>query len=59
MSDAEVDTTALVTAQFFGGNHRPSQQYLKEHGWMPKMLDKSRFSNDKPSIENICPTHAR
>lgn len=44
MSDAEVITTALVAARFFGGNHRLCQQYLKEHGWMPKMLDKSRFN---------------
>lgn len=44
MSDAEVITTALVAARFFGGNHRLCQQYLKEHGLMPKMLDKSRFN---------------
>jgi len=44
MNDAEVITTALVAARFFGGNHCLSQQYLKEHGLMPKMLDKSRFN---------------
>jgi hypothetical protein len=44
MSDAEVITTALVAARFFGGNHHAAQQYLKEHGLMPKMLDKSRFN---------------
>jgi hypothetical protein len=32
-----------VAAQFFGGDHHAAQQYLKEHGLMPKMLDKSRF----------------
>jgi hypothetical protein len=44
LSDAEVITTALVAARFFGGNHHQTQQYLKEHGFMPKMLDKSRFN---------------
>lgn len=44
MSDAEVITTALVATRFFSGNHYLSQQYLKEHGLMPRMLDKSRFN---------------
>ena len=43
MSDAEVMTTALVAAKFFGGNHRSACSYLKEHGFMPKMLSTSRF----------------
>jgi len=44
MSDAEVITTALVAARFFGGNHSLCQQYLKEHRFVPNMLDKSRFN---------------
>jgi hypothetical protein len=44
LSDAEMITTALVAARFFGGNHQAAQDYLKEHGLMPKMLDKSRFN---------------
>lgn len=44
LSDAEVITTALVAARFFAGNHQSAQDYLKEHGLMPKMLDKSRFN---------------
>ncbi len=44
MSDAEVITTVLVAARFFGGNHHSAQDYLKAHGLMPKMLDKSRFN---------------
>jgi len=44
LSDAEVITTALVAARFFGGNHQNAQDYLKEHGLMPKMLSKSRFN---------------
>lgn len=42
LSDAEVLTTALVAARFFSGNQQLAQHYLKEHGFMPQMLDKSR-----------------
>ncbi|NJK49814.1 hypothetical protein HC931_18200 [Candidatus Gracilibacteria bacterium] len=44
MSDAEVITTALVAARFFGGNHHLARVYLWEHGLIPKMLKASRFS---------------
>lgn len=44
MRDAEVITTVLVAARFFSGNHHNAQDDLKEHGLMPKMLDKSRFN---------------
>ena len=44
MSDAEVITAALVAARFFNGNQFLACQYLREHGLMPKMLCKSRFS---------------
>ena len=44
LSDAEVITTALVAARFFGGNHAQTQQYLKEQGLMPQHLSRSRFN---------------
>jgi hypothetical protein len=44
MSDAEVITTALVAARFFGGNHKEACDYLLEHGYIPEMLTPSRFS---------------
>lgn len=44
MSNGEVLTAALVAARFFGGNHKQACDYLREHGYMPKMLDPSRFS---------------
>jgi hypothetical protein len=44
MSDAEVITTALVAARFFGSNHKQACDYLLEHGYMPEMLTPSRFS---------------
>jgi hypothetical protein len=44
MSDAEVITSALVAAKFFGGNHTNACNYLLDHGLIPTMLSKSRFS---------------
>jgi hypothetical protein len=44
MSDAEVMTTCLVAAMFFGGNHQLACHYMKEHNLVPNMLDKSRFN---------------
>ena len=44
MTDAEVITSALVAARFFGGNQELACQYLREDGLIPNMLSKSRFS---------------
>lgn len=44
MNDAEVMTTALVAALFFGGNHESARGFLQEMGYMPRMLTKSRFN---------------
>ena len=43
-STAEVMTAALVSAWFFGGNQRLTCLFLKEHGYMPKMISESRFN---------------
>ena len=44
MSTAEVMTVALVAAAFFSGNQEASRRFLHEHGYLPTMLDKSRFN---------------
>ena len=44
MSDAEVMTTALVAALFFGGKQNLACAMLKEQKYMPDMLSKSQFS---------------
>lgn len=44
MSDAEVMTTAIVAALFFGGNHEKARNFLQEAGYVPGMLEKSRFN---------------
>jgi hypothetical protein len=44
MSDAEVMTTAIAAALFFGANYERARELLYEQGYMPKMLSKSRFN---------------
>ena len=44
MTAAEVMTTALVAAELFAGNHQKARQLLKEQGYIPNMLSKSRFN---------------
>lgn len=39
MSDAEVITSALVAAKFFGGNQEQACKYLREDRLIPKMLN--------------------
>jgi Transposase DDE domain len=42
LSDAQVLTTALLAARYFGGNLVVAQQYLEQH-WGMNKLDKSNF----------------
>jgi len=44
MSDAEVMTTALIAALYFGGNYSHARKMLHSQGYIPQMLTKSRFS---------------
>ena len=44
MSDAEVITSELEAARFYGANQTLACKYLQEHGLIPDMLSKSRFS---------------
>lgn len=43
MTDAEVITTALTAALYFGGNLETSRDLMLETGLMPRMLSRSRF----------------
>jgi hypothetical protein len=53
MSDAEVMTTSLVAALFFGGNMERSRIFLQEHGYIPNMLAKSRFNRRQHKIAGL------
>ena len=44
MSDAEVMTTALIAARYFGGNQQTACATLKTLGYIPNMLRHSRFN---------------
>jgi hypothetical protein len=44
MTDAEVMTTALIAALYYGGNFEPAREMLAEQGYIPQMLGKSRFN---------------
>jgi hypothetical protein len=44
MTDAEVMTTALVAALQFRGNYELSRRLLQEQGYIPVMLNRSRFN---------------
>ena len=44
MNDAEILTTAFTAALFFRGNHESARAMLKQHGYIPYMVSKSRFN---------------
>lgn len=44
VSDAEVMTTALCAARFFRGNFALARTFLRDYGYVPRMLSKSQFN---------------
>lgn len=48
MSDAEVITSALVAARFFGGNQELACKYLLEDGLIPREREKGLYKNRHP-----------
>jgi hypothetical protein len=53
MNDAEIMTTAFVAALFFRGNHESARTMLQQHGYIPHMLSKSRFSRRLHRIKEL------
>lgn len=53
MSDAEVMTTSIVAALFFAGNMETARLFLKEQGYIPNMLGKSRFNRRQHRIAEL------
>lgn len=43
VSDAEIITTAFVSALYFGGHQDNARHFMKLKGYVPQMLDKSRY----------------
>jgi len=44
VSDSEIILTAIVSSPSFYGNHYSAMKFMKEYGFIPRMLDKSRFN---------------
>ncbi len=53
LSTAEVMTVPLVAATFFGANIDKTCRFLREYGYMPKMISKGRFNH---RLRAISPT---
>lgn len=53
MSDAEVMTTSIIAAIFFSGNMEIARTFLKEQGYIPNMLEKSRFNHRQHRIADL------
>src|SRR5499433_635195 len=53
MNDAEVMTTAFIASLFFRGNHESARAMLKQHGYIPHMVSKSRFNRRLHRIKEI------
>jgi Transposase DDE domain len=51
LSTAEVMTVPLVAAAFFGGNVERSRRFLREYGYVPTAISKSRFNRRIHAIE--------
>nr|WP_242604836.1 hypothetical protein [Flavobacterium subsaxonicum] len=44
VSDSEIILTAIVSSTSFYGNHCSAIEFMKQYGFIPNMLDKSRFN---------------
>ena len=53
MNDAEIMTTACIASLFFRGNHESARAMLQQHGYIPHMVSKSRFSRRLHRIKDI------
>src|SRR5438132_11719960 len=53
MNDAEIMTTAFTASLFFRGNHESARAMLQQHGYIPHMVSKSRFSRRLHRIKDI------
>jgi hypothetical protein len=53
MSDAEVMTTALVSALYFSGNYEHARKLLQEQGYIPRMFSKSQFSRRLHRLDHL------
>ena len=53
MNDAEIMTTAFIASLFFRGQHESARAMLKQQGYIPHMLSKSRFNRRLHRIKEL------
>ena len=53
-NDAEIMTTACIASLCFRGNHASARAMLKQHGYIPHMVRKSRCSRRLHRMQAIC-----
>ena len=53
MNDAEIMTTAFIASLFFRGQHESVRALLKQQGYIPHMLSKSRFNRRLHRIKEL------
>jgi len=53
VSDSEIITTALVSALYFGGHVDNGRNFMRMTGFVPDMLDKSRFNRRLHQVSEI------
>jgi Transposase DDE domain len=53
MNDAEIMTTAFIASLCFRGHHESARAMLKQQGYIPHMLSKSRFNRRLHRIKEL------
>lgn len=53
ISDSELITTAIVSALFFGGHYEHARRFMQQYGYVPQMLDKSRFCRRMHKVHGL------
>jgi hypothetical protein len=53
VSDSEIILTAIVSSTSFYGNHSSAIKFMKQYGFIPDMLDKSRFNRRLHQIGSL------
>lgn len=53
VSDAEVITTAFVSVLYFGGHWEHARGFMKLKGYVPRMVDKSRFCRRLHRLQDL------
>ena len=53
VSDSEIILTAIVSSTSFYGNHYSAVKFMKQYGFIPEMLDKSRFNRRLHNVGSL------